>query len=187
MVSLSSLWLPILLAAVGVFIASSLSHMVLPFHRHDFRRLPDEEPIMDALRGHHIPPGDYVMPFCSGPAEMKSPAYQAKWQRGPAMVATFWKTGEMNMAPQLLQWFGFCVVVSLFAAYLSSRALPPGASYLDVSQIASTTAFLGYVMAHWSDAIWYKRSKTTALKNTVDGLVYGLITGGCFGWLWPAA
>ena len=89
MVSLSSLWLPILLAAVGVFIASSLSHMVLPFHRHDFRRLPDEEPIMDALRGHHIPPGDYVMPFCSGPAEMKSPAYQAKWQRGPAMVATW--------------------------------------------------------------------------------------------------
>ena len=186
MVSLSSLWLPIVLAAAGVFVASALAHMVLPFHRHDFGRLPDEESIIEALRRHHIPPGDYVMPFCSGPAEMKTAEYRAKWQRGPAMVATFWKTGEMNMAPQLFQWLGFCLVVSLFAGYLASRALPPGASYLDVSQMASTTAFLGYVMAHWSDAIWYKRSKKTALKNTVDGLVYGLITGGFFGWLWPA-
>jgi hypothetical protein len=187
MVSLSSLWLPIVLAAVGVFIASSIVHMVLPFHRNDFRKLPAEDEIMDALRRHAIPPGDYIMPFCTSPAEMKAPEYQAKWKRGPAMVATFWKTGEMNMGAQLGQWFVFCIVVSLFAAYLASRALPVGASYLDVSQMASTTAFLGYSMAHWSDAIWYKRSMKTVAKNSIDGLVYGLITGGFFGWLWPAA
>jgi hypothetical protein len=89
------------------------------------------------------------------------------------------------MGPQLMQWFGFCVVVSLFAGYLASRALGPGAEYLKVSQIASTTAFLGYAMSHWADAVWYKRSVTTLLKATVDGVLYGLLTGGVFGWLWP--
>jgi len=33
MVSLAALWLPILLAAVFVFIASSIIHMVLPYHK----------------------------------------------------------------------------------------------------------------------------------------------------------
>jgi hypothetical protein len=51
--------------------------------------------------------------------------------------------------------------------------------------MASTTAFLAYSMAHWSDVVWYKRSPTTALKQTLDGLIYGLLTGGVFGWLWP--
>jgi len=33
MVPLTSLWAPILLSAVIVFVASSIMHMVLPFHR----------------------------------------------------------------------------------------------------------------------------------------------------------
>ena len=37
MVSLADLWLPILLSAVLVFVASSLIHMVLGWHRHDFK------------------------------------------------------------------------------------------------------------------------------------------------------
>jgi hypothetical protein len=79
----------------------------------------------------------------------------------------------------------FCLVVSLFSGYLASRSLSAGAEYLKVSQIASTTAFLGYAMARWADAIWYKRSLSTQIKSTIDGILYGLLTGGVFGWLWP--
>jgi hypothetical protein len=75
--------------------------------------------------------------------------------------------------------------VSLFAAYLASRTLAPGAEYLRVSQVTSTVAFLGYCMSHWSDVIWFKRQWTTALKASFDGVLYGLLTGGVFGWLWP--
>lgn len=185
MVSLTSLWLPIVLSAVVVFIASAIIHMFLGYHRTDYRQLPSEDQIMDALRTYNLPAGDYVMPYCPSPAHMKTPEFQEKWKKGPLMFATVWKADTMAMGAQLGQWFAYTLVVSLFAGYLASRALPAGAAYLQVSQIASTTAFLGHTMAHWSDVIWYKRNPMTAVKQTFDGLVYGLLTGGVFGWLWP--
>ena len=42
MVPLASLWLPVLLSSVIVFFASFILHMVLPWHKHDYARLPDE-------------------------------------------------------------------------------------------------------------------------------------------------
>lgn len=185
MVSLTSLWMPILLSAVVVFFASFAVHMVLTYHRTDFGPLPKEAEIMEALRKFNIPPGDYIMPFCSEPAQMKTPEFQEKWSRGPLMMATFWQPGPIKMGGQLAQWFVFSVVVSLFAAYLGSRTLGPGAEYLRVSQLTSTVAFLGYSMSRWSDVIWYKRNWMTAAKATADGILYGLLTGGVFGWLWP--
>jgi hypothetical protein len=187
MVPLTSLWLPVLVSAVVVFIASSIIHMVLPYHQKDFKKLPGEDEIMDALRRHNVPAGDYLMPYCDKPADRHKPEFQAKWKRGPVMMATFWDSADTSMGPQLAKWFLFSVVVSLFAGYVASRALPVGAAYLDVSQMASTTAFLGYAMAQWSNVIWYKRNAMTTVKTTFDGLVYGLLTGGVFGWLWPAA
>ena len=185
MVPLTSLWLPILLSAAVVFVASSIIHMVLSYHRTDFKRLPSEDQIMDALGRFNVPAGDYMMPFCQSPADMKTPEFQAKWKKGPRMLLTVWTDPSMTMGPQLAQWFAYTVVVSLFAGYVASRAVGPGAAYLQVSQIASTTAFLGYAMSQWSSVIWYKRSAAVAAKSTVDGLVYGLLTGGVFGWLWP--
>ncbi len=38
MVSLMSLWIPILVSAVIVFVLSSIIHMVLPYHRTDLRK-----------------------------------------------------------------------------------------------------------------------------------------------------
>jgi hypothetical protein len=184
-VPLTSLWLPILLSAVVVFIASSIIHMVLPYHRTDFGKLPAEGEIADALGRFNLPPGDYLMPYCSSPAEMKTPEFQEKWKKGPRLMVTIWGGGSMAMGGQLVKWFVFCVFVSLFAGYIASRALGVGAEYLRVSQMASTTAFLGYAMAQWSNVIWYKRSATATIKNTIDGVIYGLLTGGVFGWLWP--
>lgn len=185
MVSLTSLWLPILISAVVVFIASSIIHMVLTYHRTDFRKVPGEPDVADALRKFNIPPGDYVLPHCANPAEMKTPEFQEKWKRGPVLMMTVWRPGPIAMGAQLAQWFVFCLVVSLFAGYLASRTLAPGAEYLAVSQVASTTAFLGYAMARWADTIWFKRNAMSAVKATFDGIVYGLLTGGVFGWLWP--
>jgi len=62
MVSIVSLWLPILLSAAAVFILSSIIHMVLKYHNNDFKALPSEEPVMDDLRKHNIPPGEYHFP-----------------------------------------------------------------------------------------------------------------------------
>jgi hypothetical protein len=185
-VSLTSLWMPILLSAVLVFIASSIVHMVLPYHRTDFGKLPSEDQAMDALRKFNIPPGDYLMPYSGSPSAMKDPAFLERQKKGPAAIITVIPSGPWRMGPQLMQWFLFCVVISVFAAYLTSRAdVKPGAPYLEVSRFVSTIAFVGYALGQWPATIWYKRSAMTSLKGTFDGLLYGFITGGVFGWLWP--
>ena len=142
---------------------------------------------MEALRRFSIPPGDYMVPCGGSPSAMKDPAFIDKMKKGPIAIMTIVGGGHWNMGPQLVQWFLFSVVVSLFAGYLTSRAVPAGAPYLVVSRFASTVAFMGYALAHWPQTIWYRKSLSTTIKNTIDGLIYGFITGGFFGWLWPSA
>jgi hypothetical protein len=185
MVPVTSLALPILLSAVIVFVASSIIHMVLRYHRTDFGRLPGEDEFMDAVRKSGASPGDYMFPHPGSPAMMKDPAFVDRVKKGPMGVLTVKKSGPPSMGVNLAQWFLYCVVVAIFAAYITGRALGPGAPYLSVFRFAGCTAFVGYSLALWQNSIWYKRKWSTTLKSTFDGLVYGLLTGGTFGWLWP--
>jgi uncharacterized membrane protein len=89
------------------------------------------------------------------------------------------------MGVQLFQWFIYCIVIGIFAAYMAGRALQPGAHYLAVFRFAGATAFIGYSLALCQQSIWYRKKWSTTIKSMVDGLVYGLLTGGTFGWLWP--
>ncbi|HEX7894581.1 MAG TPA: hypothetical protein VF447_10345 [Terriglobales bacterium] len=83
MVSIHALWFPILLSAVIVFVASSILHMLIPIHKGDYRQLPDEEKVTDALRAAGVTPGRmYTFPFCTH-RDMKSPAVIEKFKRGP--------------------------------------------------------------------------------------------------------
>ncbi len=132
-----------------------------------------------------IPPGDYMMPCPGGMAELKDPAFRDKLARGPVAVMTVMPSGDRGMGAQLAQWFVYCVVVGVFAAYITGRALPPGAHYLQVFRFAGCTAFVGYSLALWQNSIWYKRALGATIRSTIDGLLYGLLTAGTFGWLWP--
>jgi hypothetical protein len=185
MVALTSLWAPIVLGAVLVFLVSSIIHTVLPYHRTDFAGLPAEDEVMDALRRFKIPPGDYMMPLAGSPERMRSPEFQEKMKRGPVAIMTMIQTGPPAMGMQLAWWFVYAVVVGLFAGYVASRALPAGAPYMDVFRFTGTVAFAGYSLALWQNTIWYKRSPSATAKSTFDGLVYALLTAGAFGWLWP--
>ena len=185
MVSLASLWLPILVAAVLVFIASSLIHMVLGYHAGDYGKLAEEDKVMDALRPFNLPPGDYVTPRPASPASMRDPEFLAKRKRGPVFMMTVWPAGDVQMGGQLAQWFVYSLVVGLFAGYVATLALPAGAPYMEVFQVTSTVTFVGYALALWQMTIWYRRKLGTTLRSNVDALIYALLTGGVFGWLWP--
>ena len=185
MVPITSLWLPIVLSAVIAFIASSVFHMVLPHHKGDYGKLPHEADVMDAMRKAGVQPGDYLMPHGGSLSAMKDPAFIEKMTKGPVAMMTVMKSGPPAMGGQLAQWFVYCLVVSVFAAYIAGRALGPGAHYLAVFRFAGCTAFIGYSLALWQNSIWFKRAWSTTIKNTIDGLVYGLLTAGTFGWLWP--
>jgi hypothetical protein len=187
MVSLTALWLPILLAAVFVFIASSIIHMVLRYHSSDFRKLPDEDRAMDVLRPLNIPPGEYVFPYAGSAKAMSDPAYQERYRQGPVAFVNVLPNELKGMGRSLVLWFLYSLLVGVFAAYLASHTVPAGAHYLTVFRIVGTAAFLGYAVALWQASIWYSRAWSTTLRNTIDGLIYALLTAGTFGWLWPAA
>jgi len=188
MVSLMSLWLPILLSAVAAFFVSFLIHMVLKYHSSDFVGLPSEDAVMDSMGKANIPPGDYMMPHCgSGKNPMKDPAYQEKFKKGPVAVMTVMPAGEWAMGRSLVQWFILCVVVSIFSGYIASRALGPGQTFATVLRFVGTAAFMGYALGQIQNSIWYRRKWSTTVKNVFDGLLYGVATGAVFAAMWPGA
>jgi hypothetical protein len=185
MTGLSELWLPILVSAVLVFVASSIIHMASPWHKTDYPKLANEQQVMDALRPLAIPPGDYFVPRPANREEMRSPEFDERMKKGPSVIFTVMPPGGFSMARNLSQWFVYCAIVALFAAYVAGRSLPHGTPYLRVFQLAGATAFIGYAMALWQMSIWYHRSVVTTIKANVDGLIFALLTAGAFGWLWP--
>lgn len=185
MVSLLSLWLPILLAAVGVFVVSSVIHMFLTYHQNDYDQVPNEDQVRGTIRPLNIPPGQYMVPKPANAKAMGSPEFQAKVNEGPVVLMMVYPNQQFAMGKQLVQWFVYCLVVGLFAAYLASRTLDPGEVYLEVFRVTGTVAFVGYGLALVQQTIWFRFKWSATLKSLADALVYGLVTGGFFGWLWP--
>lgn len=186
MISLVALWLPILIAAVVVFLASSVIHMAIGWHNNEFSKLPDEDGIVGAIEAAKAAPGEYVFPSADNPADnMKSPEIIARWERGPAGFVRIYKPGPLAMGKRLGHWFLYCMGVSLFAGYLGAATLGPGADYLAVFRVVGTAAFLAYAGSIWQEVIWFSAPVSNALKSIADGLIYALLTAGVFGWLWP--
>ncbi len=185
MVSLTQLWAPVLAAAVFVFIASSLVHMVFKWHNSDYRKLPNEEEVLAAVRAGNPAPGQYVFPHCLDMKEMESPEMQRKFTEGPVGFLVLKAPCPPSMGLPLGLWFLFCGIVSFFAAYLASRLLPAGNPCLSVFRLTATVSFLAYAGGAAPAAIWMGKPWSSAAKEVLDGLLYSLVTGGAFGWLWP--
>jgi hypothetical protein len=184
MVPLTQLWLPILLSAVIVFVASSIMHMLLPYHRSDYQKLPDEDKLLTALRAAGLKRGLYLFPFGTH-KEMKSPAMIEKYKQGPVGMMTVFPSGPPVMAKFLGMWFVYCLIVGFFVAYLTGHTVMSGAAYPVVFRVAGTAAFLSYGLGNLSNGIWKGQTWSVTIKEVIDGLVYGLLTAGTFGWLWP--
>jgi hypothetical protein len=184
MVTLVDLWMPILVAAVIVFIASSILHMVLRYHRSDYKGLPNEDAVRTAV-GPGIAPGMYMIPYCADMKDMQTEAMQKKYQAGPVALVTIRPAGMVNMGPLLLKWFINCILISLVAGYIAEITLDRAAPYMVVFRVVGTAALLGYAGNLLSQAIWQSRPGAVVVKEFVDGIIYAMLTAGTFGWLWP--
>ena len=184
MVALSALWLPIVLAAVIVFIASSIMHMVLPYHRSDYKKLPDEEKVRTAIREAGVTRGLYMFPFADH-KQMKDPAVQEKFKQGPVGTMIIRQSGAISLGPFLIQWFVYCMVVGFFTAYVAAHTLAAGVNYLEVFRVVGTVAFMAYGVGTLANGIWKGEPWSMVMKEVLDGLIYALLTAGTFGWLWP--
>ena len=186
MTCILSLWLPVLLSAVLVFVASSVIHMLLTYHVGDAGPVPDQEKAADALRGLEIPPGDYAIPRASSMKEMNTPEFAEQLKRGPVVFLTVLPNGLLNVGRSLGQWFVYCVVVGAVAGYTAGLTLAPGAEYGLVFRVVGIVAFAGYALAIPQSTIWWYRSWRFTLLTMFDGVIYALLTAGTFGWLWPS-
>ena len=184
MVTVTQLWLPIVLSAVAVLAISSIIHMLLPYHRSEYKKLPNEDGLLDTMRKNGVAPGLYVFPHCQH-KEMKSPEMVEKFKRGPVGMLTVMPSGPMAMGKYMTMWFLFCLLIGVFVAYLAGRTLSAGTPYLAVFRVAGTVAFMGYGVGALTDSIWKGQRWSATLKHVFDGLVYALLTAGFFGWLWP--
>lgn len=182
-----ALWLPIIAAAVGVFLVSFITHTVLPYHRTDVRKVPadKEDAVLDALRRADLPPGDYAAPHAGGMSGMKDPAFIAKATKGPLAFVTLAPGSAPSMGPYLGLWFVYCLIVSGGSAYVVWRVFGPSDRISAIFKFGCVVAFLSYGMALPQMSIWYRRSWMTTAKSLFDSVLYGLATGGVFAYLWP--
>jgi predicted small integral membrane protein len=183
MVALTALWLPIVLATVAVWLMSAIFWTASPHHKSDFSKLPDEDSVLNTLRAQSLRAGQYFFPFAMGSKEMADPVTKEKFARGPVGMVTIMAAPAMGK--MMVQSAIFYLVVVVTAAYVASRALAPGTAYLQVFRITGTVAFVAHAGGNFPEAIWFGLSWKRAWKTMADSLVYAMLTGGFFGWLWP--
>lgn len=176
------LWLPVLVSAIVVFVMSAMVWMVLPWHKTDFKKTADEEAVRAALKG--ATPGYYMLPYVMDPAQLKNEAVAQKYIDGPLAYITVVPNGLPKMGPKLILSYIYYVVVGLLCAYVLTRTTAADAPYLEVFRVTGTTAFIAYGVAYVQESIWFGRPWSLTAKSFLDALLYGLLTGGVFGWLY---
>lgn len=182
---LVSLWLPILLSTVGVFIVSSLIWTVIQWHNSDWKQLPDEEAARAALKG--VPAGQYTVPWACDNKAKQDEAWLEKAKEGPmGMITIFGEGHPTAMGKPLTQWFIYLLVANIIIAMVSNVTINAGASFIIVFHSVAIYAAMFYCGAHAMNGIWFGHSWGRVIKDIVDGLIYALLTGAIFAWLWPS-
>ena len=182
-----SLWLPVVVSAVTVWLVSAVVHMALKYHRADYRQLADEDSIAQAVRRVGPAPGLYVMPYLMDPSRMKDPAVRKRYEEGPVALLTVLRNGPPAMGKHLVQWFLYCLLASFVTGYLARHTLSPASDGLKVMQITGTVAFAAYGFGYFQDSIWQGIPWSNSLRGLFDAALYALTTGLVFRLLWPAA
>lgn len=190
---LVQLWLPIVASAVAVWIVSAIIWMALPTHKKDFDKLPDEQAFMAAVKALNIPPGNYGYPFFGDRSNCNTPEAKRAMEEGPIGILNNWKPG-MKMGKSMVLTFLVYLVVSFLIAYMAWHALHrgpvlPGSrpAFGDVMQLTGTAGVLAYAFAFLPNGIWFQAKCRALVFCVIDGVVYGLVTGAIFAWLWPHA
>lgn len=179
---LTSLLIPIALSAVALFFVSFLSWMIFQLHKDDWKKIGAEDAFIDMVRNQNLSRGNYMFPCCDTPEEMKSEAYQQKWNEGPCGIITVFP--KVSMGKNLLLTFVYFLVISFALAYLSTLAIAPGAEFMTVFRFVATAGLLIFLSATVQHAIWFHNR---IIGHIIESILYAVIVGLIFGLMWPAA
>jgi hypothetical protein len=185
MTPITSLLLPVLVAAVAVFALSSIIQTFMPWHKRDYGNVPDDDAFLNAMRQLDVSPGDYIVPSPRLPSGGRNPDFVAKWATGPSVMMTVIPPSA-SMGRYMGQWFAFTLLVAAIAGWVTGTIVRPGGDGHAVFHFTAVITFLSYSLGAWPLSIWYHRKWSTAFKSAFDALLYGMATGLVFSWLWPA-
>lgn len=183
-VSLIQLWLPILLAALAVFVASSVIWMVLPYHRTDYKKLPNEDAMLSAIRQQGGDAGLYFFPYCKQGPEMKDPAFLERMKAGPWGTMILF-AGPPNMGKTLPLWLVNNLILAAAVAYATTLSARAGADFMHVFAPAALATLLAYAGGTLTTIIWKGEPVSNSLKCLLDAAIYAAVTGAIFAAMWP--
>ena len=136
------------------------------------------------MRPFRLQPGEYMLPRAKDMKDCNAPEFVEKLNRGPVLPHD--RAGEradVDVAATR-------AVVHLHRRRVGADSLPRRGDASRGCALPRRLSRRGhdridaYAAGVWPQSIWYQRPWSTTLKFTFDGLIYGLLTGGVFGWLW---
>lgn len=184
-VSLTDLWLAILLAGILCWVASALIHMLIKYHNADYKKLPNEEALATALGEQNPEPALYALPHCIDMKEMADESMQKKFNDGPVAMISVMPNGMPPMGKLLSQQILFFVLGALLIGYLATLSLSAGAEYMSVFRHIFVASFLTYGWAQIPYSIWMGQPWSNCVRFLIDALIYAGVTAGTFAFLWP--
>jgi hypothetical protein len=184
-INLAQLWLPIVLSGIGIFVASSVIHMLLKWHSAEYGQIGNEDAVRVAINAGQPKPGQYMLPYCTDPKQFGEPDMKRKLQEGPVGIIVLKPPGMFAMGPMLLQWFVYVTALSFVVGYLAAHSLGAGAPFLHVFRLVWTVAYLAFLCGSIQNAIWMGKPWKHVMTDALDAAIYGAVSGALFGWLWP--
>ncbi len=187
MSAIALLWMPILVTAVLIFIASTMIHMVFKWHNADYQKLTNEDDVRAVVHASSAEPGQYMIPYCVDMKEMGGEVMMKKFNDGPVAFLTVRKNGTPAMGSTLFQWFIFTIVIASFAGWIAMSVFSGKADARAAGQMVGLISFLAYGAGSVPLGIWLGKSWGSVAKDLLDAVIYGVISWLVFAWCWPAS
>ncbi len=188
------LWRPIVVSACTVSVLSALMWMVLRLHRSEWRHLPTQADVQQAMRGTPLPPGRYMLPYWVG-QDLGRADMRASLEQGPVAYIDVAPNGVPSVPARLVLNFVFFLGVSTVVAYATwhgfttqasgLRSMPLGVPSTHTARVVFAIAMLAYSASAFQESVWFGRPWKSFVLTVVDAVVYSAATAAIFGWLWP--
>ena len=185
-VSVSELWLAILLAGLLCWIASALIHMLIKYHNADYKGLTNEEAVSAALAEKDPIPALYTLPYCIDMKAMGEEHIQKKFNDGPVAMITIMPNGMPPMGKLLTQQILFFIFGSFLIGYLATLSISTNADFMMVFRQVFVAAYLTYGRAQIPYSIWMGQPWSNCIRYMLDALIYAAVTASTFAFLWPS-
>ena len=177
------LWLAILIGTFVLWILSFVAWVVMPHHFSDHTKVPNEDDLMKFVKDSGLPAGNYMFPYAECGKDQGSKEYMERYTEGPRGTLNIYDMPNMARNMGLTIFYFFVTIFTI--AYITHVACPPAdeaTNFMKVFRIAGTIAVLNYASSGALNRIWFRARMST---HIIDGVVYGVVLGLIFAFLWP--